>query len=81
MAQAIEALGAELSSSAGWDSSSVSLNVRSDRLEQAAPILHDVVVAPTFAAEEVDRQRKQTIDALKAQQSRHAGQHRCQSRD
>ena len=64
VAQAIEALGAELSSSAGWDSSSVSLSVRSDRLEQAAPILHDVVVAPTFAAAEVDRQRKQAIDAL-----------------
>ncbi len=64
IAQAIEALGAELSSSAGWDSSTVTLNVRSDRLERAAPLLHDVVVAPTFSSAEVDRQRKQALDGL-----------------
>jgi zinc protease len=64
IAQSIEALGAELSADAGWDTSAVQLNVRSDRLKEALPIFGDVVMAPTFASEEVDRQRQQALDDL-----------------
>jgi zinc protease len=64
IAQSIEALGAKLSAGAGWDSSAVQLNVRSDRLKEALPIFADVVMAPAFAAEEVDRQRQQALDEL-----------------
>lgn len=64
IAQSIEALGGELATAAGWDSSVVSLAVRSDRLTPAFAVLADVVRAPTFAAEEVERQRQQTLDGL-----------------
>ncbi|QSX77783.1 M16 family metallopeptidase [Agrilutibacter solisilvae] len=64
IAQDMEALGADLSAQAGWDSSAVHLNVRSDRLKDALPIFADVVRVPTFAAEEVARQRQQALDEL-----------------
>ncbi|GAB3385070.1 M16 family metallopeptidase [Lysobacter fragariae] len=64
IAQDIEALGATLNAGADWDDSTVYLNVRSDRLAQAFPILVDVVTKPTFAAEEVERQRRQALDGL-----------------
>ena len=64
IAQTIESLGAKLAADAGRDSSAVSLNARSDRLEAAFAVFADVVRKPTFAAEEVDRQRQQALDGL-----------------
>ncbi len=64
IAQEIEALGASLSSSAGLESTSVSLTVMSDKTPQAFAILADVVRNPAFAAEELARQTAQALDGM-----------------
>ena len=64
IAQTIEALGAQLSAAADWDSTTLSLNARSDRLDAAFAVLSDVVQKPVFAAAEVARQRQQALDGL-----------------
>jgi zinc protease len=64
IAEQIEALGGSLSSSAGWDSSNVSLSVLSTNLPQALPILADVVRNPAFAPDEINRLRTQSVDDL-----------------
>lgn len=64
IAQAVEALGGELNSGAGWDSSFISVNVASPKISQAMDILADVVRNPTFKDEEVERLRQQNLDSL-----------------
>jgi zinc protease len=64
IARQIESLGASLSAAASSDSSSVSLQTRADRAGDAFAIMADVVRNPVFAAEEVERQRQQTLDGL-----------------
>jgi zinc protease len=64
IARAIESLGAEIGASAGADSSAVALQTRSDRANQAFTIFADVVRNPTFAQEELDRARQQSLDGL-----------------
>ena len=64
LADSIEALGATLSTAAGWDASRVRLHVLAPRLRPALGLLGDVVRNPTFAAEEVDRKRTQTLNAI-----------------
>lgn len=64
IARQIEALGAELSSGAGADHSEVALQTRADRVGEAMAIMADVARNPAFAAEEVERQRQQTLDGL-----------------
>ncbi|MEA2162314.1 MAG: zinc protease [Thermoanaerobaculia bacterium] len=64
IARGVEALGATLDASAGWDQSSVEISVMSSRLPQAMAFMADVVRHPTFKQEEIDRLRTQNIDAL-----------------
>ncbi|MDP3300122.1 MAG: pitrilysin family protein [Phenylobacterium sp.] len=64
IAQQIEALGASLSSSAGLESTSVSLTVMSDKAAPAFAILSDVVRNPAFAPEELERQTAQALDGM-----------------
>lgn len=64
IARAIESLGASLGAGAGLDSSTVSLQARSDRVEEAFAIFADVVRNPVFADEELERQRQQALDGL-----------------
>lgn len=64
IARQIESLGASLSAAAGRDSSSVSLQARSDRVNDAFAIFADVAQNPTFAEEELERQRQQNLDGL-----------------
>ncbi len=64
IARQIEALGASLTASAGADSSGVSLETRADRVGEAMAVMADVTRNPAFAAEEVERQRQQTLDGL-----------------
>jgi zinc protease len=59
-----EALGANLGGSAGWESSSVTLNVMPDKLSPAMDIMADVVRNPVFDQEELDRVRDQDLDGL-----------------
>ena len=65
IAQAVEALGGEISSGASWDSSIVTVNVMSPKIGQAMDILTDVVRNPTFKEDEIERLREQNLDGLK----------------
>ena len=62
--QAAEALGASLTSAAGWDGTQIGLTVRADRLDQALAIVADVARNPALAEEEIERQRAQAVDAV-----------------
>ncbi len=65
IARQTEALGATLESSASLEASSVSLNVMPDKLAVGMGIMADVVRNPAFAAEELERQRAQSLDGLR----------------
>ena len=64
VAEQIEFLGASLNSGAGWNSSTVSLNVMSDKLPDALAIMADSVLKPAFVQEEIDLSKSQTLDGL-----------------
>jgi zinc protease len=64
IAEAIEALGGSLYSSARWDSTRVGVDVMSSKIGPAVDILADVVRRPTFKEEEIERLRQQTLDDL-----------------
>ncbi|MFN9544436.1 MAG: M16 family metallopeptidase [Alphaproteobacteria bacterium] len=64
IAQQIESLGASLEAGAGMDSSSLSLVALSSRIDDAMVIAADVARNPAFAAEEIERERQQTLDGL-----------------
>ena len=55
IASQIESLGASISSGAASDSSAVSLQTRSDRVDEAFTVFADVVRNPAFAKEELER--------------------------
>ena len=65
LAAAAEALGGSLDSGAGWAQSLVSITVTTPRLGAALGLVAEVVREPTFAQEEIDRLRTQTLDGLK----------------
>jgi zinc protease len=65
LAAAAEALGGSLDSGAGWGQSTVSITVTTPRLGAALALVSEVAREPTFAQEEIDRLRSQTLDGLK----------------
>src|SRR4030095_12205637 len=64
IAEAMEALGGSIYSSALWDSTRVGIDVMSSKVEPAIDILADVVRRPTFKEDEIERLRQQTLDDL-----------------
>jgi zinc protease len=64
IARQSEALGADLSATSGWESSTIGLSVMPDKLPAALDIVADVARNPTFAADELERARKQQLDGL-----------------
>jgi zinc protease len=64
IADAIDFLGADLSTSAASDSSAVRLHVPVARLGDALPVMADVSLRPTFPSDELDRQRRQRLTSL-----------------
>lgn len=64
LADALDFLGADLGTYAGWDSSAADLHVPSARLEPALAILSDVVQRPDFPAAELERLRKESLTQL-----------------
>ncbi len=67
VADAVDFLGADLSSSAGSDASAVRLSVPVARLGDALPIMADVALRPTFPQAELDRQKLERLtDILQA---------------
>ncbi len=64
IAEEIAFLGGAINSGAGWSSSTVSLNVMSDKLDQALAIMSDTVLNPEFKQNEIDLLKSQTLDGL-----------------
>jgi zinc protease len=64
LAEAVDTLGASFSSSAGWDSSSVSLSGLSRDTAALIEILADVVLRPRFDPGEAARARSELLAAL-----------------
>jgi zinc protease len=67
IAEEIEFLGGNINSGAGWNSSNVTLNVTSDKLDQALAIMSDTILNPTFLPKEVQLYKTQAIDNLNVQ--------------
>jgi zinc protease len=65
IAEEMEFLGGNLDSGAGWNSSSVTMSITSDKLDQAMAIMADVALDPAFKQEELDLLRSQALDGLK----------------
>ena len=64
IAAALESLGAALSANAGADGSFVSLTAPVANLAAAGEILSDVIRNASYPQDELDRERKRTIDGL-----------------
>jgi zinc protease len=64
LADAIEFLGANLSTSSTFDASAVRLSVPVSKLPEALPLMADVALRPTFPAAELDRLRKERLTGL-----------------
>lgn len=65
IAEEIEALGGQIEAEADWDATAVKLTVLSSHGSAALDILADIVRAPAFAPEEVERLRRETLDELR----------------
>ncbi len=64
VADAIDFLGATLTTGSGFDSSSVRLHSLSSKLDAALPIMADVVRRPTFPQADMDRLRTERLTTL-----------------
>lgn len=64
IAQTIEGVGGTLSAGADRDFTSVSSSILSDQLPLAFDLVSDVVLHPTFPADEVETTRRQTLASL-----------------
>ena len=64
-AEALERLGARVSTSAGWEGTSVGLSCLADRLPDALGILAETVLEPDFPEAEVGRAREQILAGLR----------------
>ena len=73
IAAAVEALGGSLESAGGADGSQVVLTVLADQLGAALPILADVARRPSFGPAELERLRRQRLDALKVRMDEPGG--------
>ncbi|CAN5274330.1 pitrilysin family protein [soil metagenome] len=65
IASQIEGLGASVGATAGSDFTNVYANAPANVFPQAVALMADLVRNPTFAPEELERQRTQTLDGLK----------------
>jgi zinc protease len=64
LADAIEFLGANLSTTSTFDSSAIRMSVPVARLAEALPLMADVALRPTFPATDLDRLRKERLTGL-----------------
>jgi len=64
IADAIEFLGADLSTTSSFDASAVRLNVPVARLQDALPIMADVALRPTFPEAELNRLRQERLTSI-----------------
>jgi zinc protease len=64
LVEATERLGASIHSDAGWDATSVSVDVPAERLEAALELLAEVALHPMFPETEVERLRDERLNDL-----------------
>src|SRR5687767_4328414 len=64
LADALEFLGASLSTTSSFDYSAIRMSVPVSKLGEALPLMADVALRPTFPASELDRLRKERLTAL-----------------
>jgi zinc protease len=64
LADAIDFLGASITTGSSYDASTVRLHVPVARADAALPLMADVAVRPTFASTELERIRKVRLNAL-----------------
>ena len=64
IAEEMEFLGGTIETGADWNKSVVTINVMSDKLEQALAIMSDVVLNSAFKQDELDLLKSQTLDGL-----------------
>jgi len=62
IAHEVEALGGGIAAGAGWDGTTLSVSVKTDRIGPAMAVFADVARHPAFAAEELARARTQAVD-------------------
>ncbi|WP_166039578.1 pitrilysin family protein [Sphingosinicella sp. YJ22] len=65
LAAEIERLGAQIGTSAGADSSTAFVAAPAANIEAAGRLLSEVVRSPAFAQEELDRERRRSLDQLR----------------
>jgi zinc protease len=64
IADALEFLGANLSTTSSFDYSAVRMSVPVSKLADALPVMADVTLRPTFPANELDRLKKERLTGL-----------------
>ena len=64
IADAIEFLGATLTTGSGFDASAVRLNAPGERLDEALAVMADVARRPTFSDKELERLRQERLTTL-----------------
>ena len=64
IADAVDFLGATLTTGSSFDASAIRLNVPVARLADALPIMADVALRPTFPQQDLDRIRQERLTAL-----------------
>ena len=64
LVEAAERLGASLHAEAGWDAFSAGVDVPAARLPTALALLAELVLRPTFPADEVERLREERLNDL-----------------
>lgn len=65
LAEALERIGARMSTSAGWEGTSLSLSCLADRLPEALSIVAEAMLEPRFPDDEVARVRQQQLAAIR----------------
>ncbi|HTS11670.1 MAG TPA: pitrilysin family protein [Candidatus Limnocylindrales bacterium] len=69
IAEAIDFVGGSLNASAGKDATAVTLDVVKKDLDVGLDLMSDVVLHPSFRADELERQRQQLLSSLTVQYS------------
>ena len=64
LADALELIGATMSTTSSFDASAVRMSVPVSHLAEALPLIADVTVRPTFPSEELERLRKERLTSL-----------------
>lgn len=65
LAEALEAVGADASASAGWDATVASVSCLADRWAEGLDLLAEMVLAPAFPEGEVERVREQALARIR----------------